>query len=133
MVLYETVRAPEPLYVEPEAPPAPPLLKVTFARLPPSVTPEMVFAVRRLVPIEVVATTEPFAFVERIAFVILVIAKLEVVALVNVVVPLKVLIPEKVLSVVVEKAVVKTPVDELYWSGKTAESDDEEILLLKRV
>jgi hypothetical protein len=39
----------------------------------------------------------------------------------------------KVLVVVVEKAVVKTPVALLYASGYVAESDDEEILLVKSV
>ena len=37
----------------------------------------------------------------------------------------------KLLTVVVEKAVVNTPVVELYASGNEAESDVEEILLLK--
>jgi hypothetical protein len=45
--------------------------------------------------------------------------------------PLKVLSDEKIFAVVVEKAVVKAPVVELYASGYEAESDEEEILLLK--
>ena len=39
----------------------------------------------------------------------------------------------KLLTVVVEKAVVKTPVVELYARGYVAESEVEEILLLKVV
>ena len=54
------------------------------------------------------------------------------VAVVRVVAPLKVLVLLKVLAVVVLKADEKTPVALLYDSGKTAERDDEEILLLKR-
>jgi hypothetical protein len=47
--------------------------------------------------------------------------------------PLKVLEPLYVFAVVVPNAVVKTPVVELYASGYTAESEVEEILLLKSV
>jgi hypothetical protein len=47
--------------------------------------------------------------------------------------PLKVLRALYVLAVVVENAVVKTPVALLYASGYVAESDDEEILLVKSV
>ena len=47
--------------------------------------------------------------------------------------PLNVLSAEKVLAVVVENAVVKMPVLELYASGYAALSEVEEILLLKVV
>ena len=47
--------------------------------------------------------------------------------------PLKVLSELKIFAVVVEKAEVNTPVDELYANGYTALSDEEEILLLKPV
>ena len=60
-------------------------------------------------------------------------AKFVVDAWVRVVLPLKVLVLEKVLLVVVEKREVKTPVVLLYESGKTALSDEEEILELKEV
>ena len=66
--------------------------------------------VKRLKPIDVVATTDPFTFVERIAFGMLEIAKVVEVAVVRVVPPLKMLVLEKVLLVVVEKREVKTPV-----------------------
>ena len=64
------------------------------------------------------------------------IAKLVEVALVVVALaatnpPLKVLSAEKLFVVVVLKAVVKTPVFELYANGYTALCDVEEILLLK--
>ena len=71
--------------------------------------------------------------VERREFGMEVMAKEVEVAVVRVVPPLKMLVLEKVLAVVVEKAVVKTPVDELYESGKIAESDVLEILLLNEV
>ena len=45
----------------------------------------------------------------------------------------KVCVPDHVLFVVVEKAVVKTPVEALYERGYVADKDDEEILLLKVV
>jgi hypothetical protein len=50
---------------------------------------------------------------------------------VTVIPPLKMLSALYVFAVVVEKAVLNTPVEELYASGYTAESDVEEILLLK--
>jgi hypothetical protein len=42
MVLYEIVSTPDPLKVEPEIAPVPPLLKVILLRFEPSATPEMV-------------------------------------------------------------------------------------------
>ena len=54
-----------------------------------------------------------------------------VVALIAIKPPLKVLSAEKMFVVVVLNAVVNAPVDELYASGYEAESDDDEILLLK--
>ncbi len=45
----------------------------------------------------------------------------------------KMLCREKVFWVVVEKAVVKTPVPLLYARGYTAESEEDDILLLKSV
>jgi len=99
--------------------------------VPPFATPRMPLS--RLVPIEVVATTEPFAFVESKALVMFPIAKLLVVALVSVTLPLNVLAPEYTLSVVVEKKVLKMPVEESYASGKVAESEDDEILLLNKL
>ena len=61
----------------------------------------------------------------------LVVVALVVVALVAIRPPLKVLSAEKMFVVVVLNAVVNAPVDELYASGYEAESDDDEILLLK--
>ena len=77
--------------------------------------------------------TEPFALVESSALGMLVSAKLDEVALASVVLPVKVLVLEKVFAVVVEKAVVKTPVAAVYESGKDAERLELEILLLKVV
>ena len=52
--LCEIVRVAEPLYVEPEASPAPPLLNVIAARFPPRVTPEIVDAASLLTAIAAV-------------------------------------------------------------------------------
>ena len=59
--------------------------------------------------------------------------KLVEVAEARVVLPVKALVLLKVLAVVVEKAVEKMPVDELYAKGYVAESEEELILLLKVV
>ena len=64
--------------------------------------------VRRLAPIDVVATTEPLALTERSELERLEIAKADEVALANVVAPVKVLTPEKVL--LFERSVVDAPV-----------------------
>jgi hypothetical protein len=100
------VRARVPPSAMVAAPPRGPAV-VTLKRLP----------VRRLVPTDVVATTEPCALVERSELWSEVTAKAEEVAFVRVTLPLKVLVLLKVLVVVVEKAVAKTPVEELYVRG----------------
>ena len=59
-----------------------PTAEVRELRVPPSATPEMVFDERRVVPIEVEATTLPLPLTERMAFARLVKPRFVVVAFV---------------------------------------------------